>query len=204
VSISIQLGGCALVTNGALTRYATGRYSHLINDLDLLTALTPALPGHLVTTRAPGCSNATTSQPLLNGISAASLEVPAAPFGIASSPDGGWSFAGLATGNVAVLADAGLAPTAVRLIPVSQSLAGVTLTANAGYLLAAGGSGAYVISTQRAERGPPHPVLGSLSVPDELAVGPIEVIASPDGRYAFVSIEFSDEVLSPVDHVGWR
>ena len=69
------------------------------------------------------------------------------------------------------------------------------MTPDGRYLLVAGNPGAYVLSAQRLEQGLPRPVVGVLAIPNELVGGePIEVITSPDGRYAFVSVEDSDEI----------
>jgi DNA-binding beta-propeller fold protein YncE len=195
VSVSTELGGCAAATNGAVSGRATGRYSHLLRDLDLLTGGAPRLaPGLVATHGSPGCSTTTGPQRPLTGIQTATIALPDAPFGIASTPDGKWSFVALAEGKVAVSSDAELAPGVVRVISVARGLAGASLTADGRYLLLAGGQGAYVMSAQRAERGLSHPVLGRLSVPGRVVLGPIEVTASPDGRYAFVSVEYSDEI----------
>ena len=69
------------------------------------------------------------------------------------------------------------------------------MTPDGQYLLIAGNPGAYVLSAQRLEQGLPRPVVGVLTVPNAILGGePIEVITSPNGRYAFVSVEDSDEI----------
>ena len=71
---------------------------------------------------------------------------------------------------------------------------GVALTADGDYLLAVGATGAYVLSVPGVEEGSADPVVGTLSIPDELVDGRIEVVTSRDSRFAFVSVEFSDEI----------
>ncbi len=69
------------------------------------------------------------------------------------------------------------------------------MTDDGRYLLVAGGTGATVLSAARAAEGSSGAVLGTLSEPgNRRGVGAIEVIASPDGRYAFVSIEGAGQV----------
>ena len=93
------------------------------------------------------------------------------------------------------MSDATFAPTLVRTISVSRSpVSGVALTTDGHYLLAIGATGAYVLSVPGVEDGSPDPVVGTLSIPNELVDSPIEVITSRDSRFAFVSIEFSDEI----------
>jgi DNA-binding beta-propeller fold protein YncE len=108
-----------------------------------------------------------------------------------------------------------LAPVKVGAIatPSASSALGETLTPGGRYLLVAGGSGATVISVARAERGTPGAVLGTLADPTG-GSGAIEVAVSPDGRYAFVTMEDSQHAavfdlhraltqgFGPADYVG--
>ena len=84
----------------------------------------------------------------------------------------------------------GHAPVLVRTITVRGLTAGAVLSPNGRLLLVAGGAGATVISVRAAEQGSKHAVLGSLVRPGgSTADGAIEVAVTPDGRYAFVSLE---------------
>jgi DNA-binding beta-propeller fold protein YncE len=116
------------------------------------------------------------------------------PFGVATTSDGRWSFVDELGGFVAVFSDTSFPPRLVRTIPVPGATAvGNSLTRNGRLLLVAdGGDGATVLSVARAEAGDAHAVLGTLAAPaaGHLA-GAIEVTSSPDGRYAFVSVEDS-------------
>ena len=135
--------------------------------------------------------------------------VPGAPFGVAFTPDGRWAFAAVG-GGIEVLR-AGQSLTPVRTITVPRAAAGETMTGDGRYLLAADGSGAVVISVARAEQGTAGAVLGTLATPAAPrdanrpgAVGgsdsgeadsedsAIEVAVSPDGRFAFVTLEYAD------------
>lgn len=155
-----------------------------------------------------GCSTAVVpARPL--AARTASLPLPGAPFGIAVSPGGRWSFVDeiggpapasrgrSAGGHVAVLTDAGFAPRVVRTISVPEDAVGNSLTRDGRYLLVAdGGDGASVVSVARAENGAADAVLGTLSQRVGSGAGPgaIEVTSSPDGHYAFVSIEYGARV----------
>ena len=212
VSVGADLGACALASNGSVSRRAVGRYAHLIYDLALLSgARLPLRPGVIDSHSAPGCSAATASQSELNGVGSATVSIPGSPFGVASSPDAPWSFVALdglpatsgtpasaIVGRLAVMSDATFAPALVRTIGVSAGgLAGVALSADGRYLIATaqtGATAAYVLSTSRLEDASADPVLGALSIPDEVVDGPIEAVTSRDSRFAFVSIEYSDEI----------
>jgi DNA-binding beta-propeller fold protein YncE len=77
--------------------------------------------------------------------------------------------------------------------------AGAAVTPDGKYLLVAEGSGAVVISTARAESGTAGAVLGTLAAPVRAGGPPaalggaIEVAVSPDGRFAFVTLENEGE-----------
>jgi DNA-binding beta-propeller fold protein YncE len=144
--------------------------------------------------RAPGLADIETSMRPLGG----------SPFGVAVSPDGRWSFVSLGD-KIAVLSDREFNPTLVREIPLPSSgtafarSAGETLTHDGRYLLVADGAGAVVISVSRAEEGAPNPVLGGLSAPAGrtrfAGVGSaIEVTTSPNDAFAFVSLEYDEQI----------
>ena len=112
-----------------------------------------------------------------------------------------WAFAsvtGLAatpTGDLDALElSAGHAPRLVRTIALPVATAGAALSRDGHLLLLAGGrASAVVINVTAAEQGSQHAVLGVLSA-QAPGSGAIEAAVSPDGRYAFVSLETSDQI----------
>lgn len=163
----------------------------------------PAPAGPVVSAAAaPGCSAATgAGRQLPAGLTHLSA-VPGDPFGVAVTASGRWSFVSLlpnaGRGAIGVFDDTGSGgPRLVRQIPVGGQPLGVALTGDGRYLLAANGSGATVVSVQAAEQGSPDAVLGTLAgggSAGRLGGGAIEVAASPDGRFAFVSLEDSGQI----------
>ena len=141
----------------------------------------------------PGCSTAT-AHAHAPGAAGTSLEhVPGNPFAVVVTSDGRFSFVSLVN-SIAVLRSGGQpAPPLIRTIPVPGRGAalGEALTRDGRYLLVADASGAAVIDVARAEDGSPHAVLGSLA---SRGGGAIEVALSADDRYAFVSLEGSQEI----------
>ena len=140
----------------------------------------------------PGCTTAIAKAPNLTGASAATTPLAGAPFGVAITPGGQYSV--VTTGNAVVLLHdgAGPAPAVVRTIAVPGAGKGVAVTASGRYAVAASGSGAAVISLAAAENGAPDPVVGQLTSPD--GSGAVEVLISPDGRFAFVTLQNSAEM----------
>ncbi|HEY0933143.1 MAG TPA: hypothetical protein VGD91_05290, partial [Trebonia sp.] len=153
-------------------------------------AAAPALPARSLP--SPACATATAPSAALAGVRTALVSVPQSPFGVAAAPDGQWAFVAVSGGVDVLRAGQSLAPQLVREIPLAGSPAGVTITPDGRYLLAALGNGAAVISVARAERGPAGAVLGALSAPGPQGDGSaIEVAVSPDGRFAFVTLEYA-------------
>jgi hypothetical protein len=153
-----------------------------------------------VTTAAmPGCTTGTQQAAQLGASDVAMANAPGALFGVGSAPAGGWAFVALG-GDVGVYRTVARGvPSLARqvTVPVSrQSLAllGDTITPDGRYLLVADdGTGAVVLSTRAAEDGSPHAVLGTLAGPTGQG-GAIEVAVSPDGRFAFASLENVGEI----------
>jgi DNA-binding beta-propeller fold protein YncE len=164
-------------------------------------------PAHL-----PGCTTSVASAPQLQ-VARALLRVGAEPFGVAVTPDGRYVFVSRATSGVQVYrAGRGLALTWVRSVSVPGTLLGEALTSGGRYLLVASDRGAVVIDVAAAEQGRPHAVLGTLSAPH--GMGAIEVAVTHNSRLAFVSLEYSDDIVvfrlhralvsgfGPADYVG--
>ncbi len=143
----------------------------------------------------PGCLVSSASALPLPKIRTTLLRVPGQPWAVVTAK-GSWSFLTLTSGSrssIAVIRNGtGLAPALVRTIAVAGTPRGATLTPDGHYLLAADGSGAVVIDVAQAEQGGPNPVSGSLTSPG--GSGGDQVRVTPDGRFAFVTMQSSNAV----------
>ena len=153
------------------------------------TSVRQGVPDSCSATSAP-----TAAAPPALGTPTAMIGLSGFPFGVATTPDGRWSFVAelAATSRIGVFADSSFAPRLVRTVVVPGEAVGVALVDRGRYLLVANGDGATVVSVVRAETGAPQAVLGVLREPANSrrgGGGAIEVAGSPDGRYAFVSLE---------------
>jgi DNA-binding beta-propeller fold protein YncE len=137
---------------------------------------------------APGCSTNTASIAPTTGLTVASTEIDGNPFAVQEDIDGKFTFATFGNG-FAVLSNTGgtLAPTLVHKYFIQNANKGLWLTPDGRYLLAAGGPGAVVINVSEAENDAADPVVGTLSAPQ--GNGAIGVMTSPDGKYAFVTLQ---------------
>ena len=157
------------------------------------------------------CDTAVAAAAVLGAVSQAAVPVPGSPFSVVATADGRWSFVTL-NSAVEVLSNRSPAPVADRQVSVPGTPQGEQLTSDGRYLLVADGSGAVVIDAARAEDGAAGAVLGTLSSP--AGRGAVEVAVSPDDRFAFVTLEFSDSLavfdlhkalasgFGPADFVG--
>jgi DNA-binding beta-propeller fold protein YncE/tRNA A-37 threonylcarbamoyl transferase component Bud32 len=146
----------------------------------------------LIDIKSPGCNPAPppASAPVAHAASQA-VTVGSRPAGLAVTPDGTYSFVTL-PGSVEVLKDAGpSAPSQVTTIDTPGAFQREVITGDGRYLLAAAGSGAYVIGVQAAEDGSSQAVLGSLTSGGK---GANNVAVSPDGRFAFITLADSGDV----------
>ncbi len=139
----------------------------------------------------PGCVTTSSTAPRLAGIHPRFVTLTGMPFAVTVSGNGDWSFVSTGVGrSIEVLrADAGLAPVLAHRITVPAPVHGEALTPDGRYLLAASGSGAVVVRVRRAEHGRARSVLGTLTSPG--GAGAVEVAVSPDGRFAFVTLQGS-------------
>jgi DNA-binding beta-propeller fold protein YncE len=143
--------------------------------------------------KPPGCTTAAAKPKQLSGVRTQNASVGGKPFGVAITSDGKYSF--ISTGNDVVVLDnrgGSLAPAQVATIPAQGAKKGEAITPNGKYLLAAAGSGAYVISVPEAEAGDGGAVLGALTSPH--GAGAAEISVSPDNSFAFVTLQDSAEV----------
>jgi Protein kinase domain len=167
--------------------------------------------GHTPAVALPGCTTALAKAPTLTGVRSAAVATSNGPFGVTA--DGQYSFVdGGSTIDVYRAAGA-LAPALVRSITAGQGDKGATLTPDGKFLVVAGNSGAVVVSVAGAEQGAADPVEGSLTSPG--GKGAVQVLVSPDGNFAFVTLQSSAEMavfnlkrglrhgFSPADFVGY-
>ncbi len=166
----------------------------------VVTTTAPSLaalrPVHAATATLPPCSTAAAAAPDLSTVKTAFAPVPGgSPFGVAISPDNRFAFvAALAEPlNVYSLALGGPAHVGTVSMGDAQT-AGVALTRDGRYFLAADDSGALVFKTSTLEKA------GSLSFGAIATTlrsggsGGIEVATSPDGHFAFVTLEDSQDL----------
>jgi 6-phosphogluconolactonase (cycloisomerase 2 family) len=150
--------------------------------------------GQAVAVKLPACSMTAAKAHQVSGVRIDSATVGGSPFGVVVTPDGRYSF--VSTGNgVAVLNNDGgsLAPTQVATVPASGAQKDEAITSNGRYLLAAAGSGAYVISVSKAEAGDGSgAVLGTLAGPPGNPAN--EVLASADGKLVFITFQNNGDV----------
>lgn len=186
VGLSVAAAASVLAAScSAGSAHSTGPGGHV-------PPLAPAGPV-IAARRLPGCSTTTAVARALGPAGTSLQPVPAEPFAVVVTADGRWTFVS-AGRSVAVLRTGGPSgPAVVRTIPLPSATAlGEALTRDGRYLIVAGLRGAEVIDVARAEQGSPHAVLGTLVIPG--GMGGIEVALSPDGQYAFVSMEFTGEI----------
>jgi DNA-binding beta-propeller fold protein YncE len=173
-----------------------------------LAAALVALPGPAraaapAATPAPvGCSTAVGRAPKLTSVRTALVKVGQTPFGVVT--DRSWAFVSAIT-RLYVLRTTAFTPRLVRSVATPDGVVGDTTTPGGRYVLAAVNNGAQVFSAARAESGHGRALLGTLTSPK--GQGGIEVAVTGDGRYAFVSLEYSDQVavfnLSRALHHGF-
>jgi serine/threonine protein kinase/sugar lactone lactonase YvrE len=142
---------------------------------------------------APGCSTQAAPAHQLSGVRTNTTTLGGSPFGIAVTSDGKYSFVSLGN-EIAVLKNNGgsLAPTQLTPVPASGAQKSLAITPDGQYLLAASGSGAYVISVPEAEAGDGGAVLGTLPGPSGNPSN--EVLVSADGKLAFITFQNHGDV----------
>lgn len=139
----------------------------------------------------PGCTAAVAKAAALP-VRSASVGVQDGPFTVKVTADGKYSFATLGN-SIAVLSNgASLAPKPLSTFSAPGAGKGAAITNDGRYLLAAAGSGAIVINVSAAEQGD-SPIVGSLTSP--YGSGAVEVAISPDGNFAFVTLQNSADMV---------
>jgi DNA-binding beta-propeller fold protein YncE len=118
--------------------------------------------------------------------------MPARPFRAVATDDGQWIFVSMDSMNaafrgVAVLRKTGTQICLQRVLPLDGSPLGLELTHDNRELLAADYRDVAVLDVGKAETGAQGAVLGYL--PTSANASTIEIVLSPDERYAFASNE---------------
>ena len=166
---------------------------------------------------SPGCSTAVAPSRPFTGVPTTMVKLPASPFGVASAAGLSFVTVGGYTGlNELWVYRGGLHPRLVRrlALPVPGA-AGEAVTPDGRLLLVAAGSGLTVVDVRKAHSGAPHAILGSLQAlaanAETGALDPrsaIEVAVTPDGRFAFVSLEYLGKIavfdLWAARAAGWK
>lgn len=195
----MRFSGCPAAVAALLVLALAACTTHTAGPPHATPAPRPGSAGPVVSSVAePRCSAATGTAPQLAAGLVRMSPVPGNPFEVTAIADGRWSFVSLWPGGIGVFTDTGSAsPRLVRQVRVLAGPLGMALTPDGRYLLAAAGGGAAVVSVQAAEQGSSHALLGMLSsggAGHGASGGAIEVAVSPDGRFAFVSLENSDGI----------
>lgn len=193
IALAITAAGCTSASTRPTASAATGSVGS--SAPGTVAATEPPLPTRSLP--APACATTTAPSTLLKSVRSAMVAVRGTPFGVAVARGGRWAFVALPDGVDVLRTGGSLAPAVVGTIPLAAGAAGLALTPDGRYLLAAAGRGAVVISVARAERGVAGAVLGTLSAPSRtpMANSAIEVAISPGGQFAFVTLEYADTAV---------
>jgi DNA-binding beta-propeller fold protein YncE len=157
---------------------------------------------HVAGLKPPGCSTAVASGKRLPNSPLVSVPNSTGnPFGIAASADGRAVFVVTDTSvQVFKVGSDGTPAPAGFGYPISGSSKGqaatsALVTPNGKWLLVAFDNGIQVFDAQAAESGASSAFLGALSVPGLTSYGrAVGVAVTPDNKYAFVSLQFADQV----------
>ena len=158
----------------------------------------------------PGCTTATVRTAPLRGVRTHFTQVGGKPFDVVVSPNN-FGFVSLRNNApLVVMNTAKFVPTVVQQVPLANP-EGEAFTHNRHYLLVAGNSGMTVFRVHDLEAGLTTPV-GSLTSPG--GQGALQVVPSPDDKFAFVALQNSGNVavfnlhkaltagFGPADFVG--
>ncbi|HEY6278832.1 MAG TPA: serine/threonine-protein kinase [Streptosporangiaceae bacterium] len=150
--------------------------------------------GHTPATTAPPlalppCTTQTARTGGLTHVRTSLVTVGGHPFDTVAAP-GGFAFVSLGSTGLAVMKAGGFTPRLLQTVPVNNGQ-GMALTHDQKYLLVTSADGLTVFRVSDLEQGLTTP-LGTLSSPG--ANHPVEVAVSPDDKFAFVSIQSSDQV----------
>jgi DNA-binding beta-propeller fold protein YncE len=158
----------------------------------------------------PGCTTATAQVAPLKNVRTHFVQVGGKPFDVVVSPNN-FGFVSLRNNApLVVMNTAKFVPTVIQQVPLPNP-EGEAFTHNRQYLLVAGDSGMTVFRVRDLETGLTTPV-GSLTSPG--GKGALQVVPSPDDKFAFVALQNSGNVavfnlhkaltagFGPADFVG--
>jgi DNA-binding beta-propeller fold protein YncE len=117
----------------------------------------------------------------------ATVHMPGHPFKSVATRSGRWIFTSMSSDGMAVLRRDPGRLCLVRVLALPGFASGVTLVRGDSLLLVANGAGVAFVDAAKAQSGAAGAVLGSISQPGSPSA--IEVTATMDDRYAFVSNE---------------
>jgi DNA-binding beta-propeller fold protein YncE len=122
------------------------------------------------------------------------LALPGTPDGVASTPDGRFSFVAIQSGSprIAVIANEPAGERLLRTVAVPVYPSGLHVTPDGHLLLGAAGRGAVIVDVAAAITGTGSAYRSSLAAPAAVAgsgPGGAEVAISANSRYAFVTLE---------------
>lgn len=167
---------------------------------------------------SPPCTRAFANVAPVRNVRTTTTKLAASPFGVVSSAGFSFVTVGGYTGlnELWVYRAGGLRPRLVRRIALPiPGAAGEALTPDGRLLLIAAGSGITVVDVDKARHPGMRAVVGNLqAVPANVGTGAldprsaIEVAITPNGRYAFVSLEYLGKVavfdLRAARASGWK
>jgi DNA-binding beta-propeller fold protein YncE/tRNA A-37 threonylcarbamoyl transferase component Bud32 len=170
---------------------AGGAYVALTHGGSIVTGSHgPTTPGTTPVPALAGCTTQTAQTAPMPNVQTHFVQVGGNPFDVVVTPNG-FGFVSLRKGNpLVVMNTTHTVPTVRDQVPLANP-EGETFTHNGKYLLVAGNNGMTVFSVSDLEAGQTTPV-GSLGVPG--GKGALEVVTSPDDRYAFVTLQNSGTV----------
>ena len=143
----------------------------------------------------PSCQKVAPPQDVLSNVRTAQVSVPESPFGLVYARQKDTAFVSLSN-TLGVLNTSTFPPSLSRQIPLPaayKTALGLALTHDGRYVLVSAGPGLVVVDAARAAAGRPDATVGALNGTTGTqmpGVGAIEVAASLDDEYAFVSQEY--------------
>jgi len=141
----------------------------------------------MTTLAPPPCTHRVASGTTLSGVPSHLTRIGGDPFDVVTA--GRYGFVSVGNG-VAVMNTSGSAPSLIRTVRLAAAN-GEDLTPDGKYLLVTGESGMTVFRVSKLESGS-QARLGSLASPGGRRG--VEVVTSPDGRFAFVTLQDSGQL----------